>query len=199
MQQLDQALLDMDGVIADFLGGAARAHDRPWPYDDPKALGVWETADLWGITVAEFWAPLRGADYWADLEPTADGFDILEAVEDAFGDRVCLLTTPSKDPECPAGKLRWIAKHVPQYENRYLMGPSKEFCTGPNRLLIDDRDENVERFVAAGGTAFLLPRPWNKRHAEPALPALREFLNQYKPRPYEYRGQCHACCDACNP
>jgi hypothetical protein len=41
---------------------------------------------------------------------------------------------------------------------------AKKFLAGPDRLLIDDRDRNVEEFVAGGGHAILLPRLHNADH-----------------------------------
>jgi len=37
----------------------------------------------------------------------------------------------------------------------------KEKLAAPCRLLIDDRSENVKAFRDAGGSAILVPRPWN--------------------------------------
>ena len=49
--------LDMDGVIADFVGGICHAHNRPYPYDEPAALGVWDIEKLWSMSAAEFCSP----------------------------------------------------------------------------------------------------------------------------------------------
>lgn len=35
----------------------------------------------------------------------------------------------------------------------------------PNQILIDDRDKNVDHFIAAGGNAILFPQVWNSNHA----------------------------------
>jgi hypothetical protein len=59
------------------------------------------------------------------------------------------------------GKVAWLEKHLPSYSRRFLFGPKKEFCAGPDRLLVDDHDLNTEAFAASGGRTFLVPRQWN--------------------------------------
>ncbi len=41
-----KCLLDMDGVLADFVSGMCLAHKRPDPYHDPKNLGVWDLDEI---------------------------------------------------------------------------------------------------------------------------------------------------------
>ena len=59
----------------------------------------------------------------------------------------------------------------------------KHFCARPDALLIDDSDHNVEAFLAHGGQAILVPRPWNPLHCMPTLTflddAFKMFFNMY--------------------
>ena len=80
-------------------------------------------------------------------------------------ENVCLLTSPTIDPDCLAGKLEWIHEFTPKWLHRqYLVGPCKQFCAHPEALLIDDSDKNVNKFRDWGGQAVLVPRPWNTNH-----------------------------------
>lgn len=63
-----------------------------------------------------------------------------------------------------AGKLRWIEEWMPDYSRRYLFGAAKQFCAGPGSVLLDDHSKNTERFVEHGGTAILVPGPWNSNY-----------------------------------
>ena len=47
---------------------------------------------------------------------------------------------------------------------RYALTPQKHLLAGPNRILIDDNDRNIEAFRAAGGIGILFPQPWNANH-----------------------------------
>ncbi len=81
-------------------------------------------------------------------------------------------------PQEYARPLRaWLGK----YTRRTLLGDCKHACAHKGALLIDDSDEQVERFRQAGGWAILLPRAWNSRHAEAGDPvgALRRDLDRH--------------------
>jgi 5'(3')-deoxyribonucleotidase len=169
-------LLDMDGVLADFVGGICRAHDRSNPFDDPANRGRYEMTDIWGISATQFWKP-ADEEFWANLEPTPEASEVVRlAVETVGIDNVCILSSPRSDPHCIPGKIRWIKRHFPELDRRYLFGPRKEFCAGLGRTLIDDYDVNVTGFYNAGGRALLFPRPWNSLGATGMKPA--EFLER---------------------
>ncbi len=163
---LDCCLLDMDGVLVDFVGGACRHFGVASPYHDPKNLGQSRLYELLSLSKEELYAPL-GEEFWANLEPTAECFVIVDMVQRHFGrDRVCILTSPISTHGCYEGKMRWLRRHLPQFSRRFLVGPVKEFAAGPHRWLVDDSDSNIDAFVHPdwGGRAVQVPRPWNRLH-----------------------------------
>lgn len=164
---VEQCLLDMDGVIADFMGQLCKYHDRPSPYLDPANYGIWDTETLWGITVDEFWAPIKEDSwhFWKTIPKTLEADYIVREAEYAFGtENVAILTASSDDEGSVPGKRAWMRKNYPQFEKRMIFGSAKEFLAAPNRTLIDDRDKNVDAFRSAGGKAILVPRLWNRQH-----------------------------------
>ena len=170
-----KCLLDMDGVLVDFVAGAAKHHGF-----DPVVVDRWDFVEKVGLTTAQFWNPLN-ADFWAGLPWTPDGREILAAVEDAFGkENVCLLSSPCDTAGCMDGKLTWIREHLPGYRRRFLFGPAKEFAANGNRVLVDDSDGNAEAFRNAGGPVLLVPRPWNRLAGQDALEEVRRWLNFLK-------------------
>jgi len=170
-----KCLLDLDGVLVDFVGGSCKFYGFPDPYLDPTLKGIWDFVKAKGLK--DFWKPL-GADFWANLEPTQDMREILRIVESKFGQtNVCLLTSPCPDNlTCPEGKLRWIDKYMPSYNRQYLMGPRKEFCARSSHWLVDDSDANVDAFRKNGGSACLVPRIWNSLNSKQVIPHLLEIL-----------------------
>jgi hypothetical protein len=116
--------------------------------------------------IPKFWRQVPRLT-WAKT-PKSPQFDFLLDRSEALVGRenVFILTSPTKDPECLAGKLEWIHDVLPDWLHRqYLIGPRKYLCARPDTLLIDDSDEQVNSFRAEGGQALLVPRPWNTHFA----------------------------------
>jgi 5'(3')-deoxyribonucleotidase len=160
-----KAMLDMDGVLADFMKAICKAHNRPNPYvNNPSAYSEFNTEKVWGITPEEFWAPIQGEslDFWAGIDKTPEADRIVRLVCREFGmDNVAILTAPSRDVGSVPGKRAWMDKHYPRLAKNMIFTSAKGFLAGPKRILIDDRDRNVVEFKQAGGDAILFPRLWN--------------------------------------
>lgn len=151
---------DLDGVLADFVGGSIRAHGVA---DNPATTRWGDLENRLGP--AAFWGPL-GFDFWSGLDIHPDGFELLEHVERIVGmERIGILTSPCDTDGCTDGKRAWVLKHLPDYYRRLFIGKDKSIHAAPNKLLIDDHDLNVDWFLEAGGWGVLIPRPWNRRHA----------------------------------
>jgi 5'(3')-deoxyribonucleotidase len=166
--------LDMDGVMVNFLGGLHKALNAPYAYDPyPYEKGLWNMLDA--IRPFDFGGNAPSfeecdacctQEFWANLDWLHDGRDIFKLVTDTFnpGD-IFLLTTPMPNVGSASGKVEWIRKNLPDYKDRmFITTASKSTIAGPDTLLIDDRDKNVEDFREAGGHAILVARPWNKLH-----------------------------------
>jgi len=157
--------LDVDGVLVDFNKSATAiigAKNPPvkyyWQADYPNG---YEHVNN-GCSV----------DFWLNLEWMCDGKEILKLVESFFGDNVFLLTCPMSNPGSWTGKYLWVEKHLPQYKEKIIItSASKSVFTlnmgkvawpSVSVMLIDDKEENKDDFVSAGGDAILVPRPWNR-------------------------------------
>ena len=157
--------LDMDGVLVDFVGGINKIFGMPKEFPPPKADGLpqWNWFENYGLTAKQVNA-VCDINFWANLEWMHDGKQILNAVKSRFRD-IYLFTTPMPNPGSGTGKILWVDKHLPRYSKRTIITQApKSLLAGPDRLLIDDKDENVAEFVAAGGMGILTPRPWNGLH-----------------------------------
>lgn len=166
MSLIERVHLDLDGVLVDFVGGFQRAlglkPPDPWPaacYDSFAAHGLKETSELWNTFDTE--------DFWANLDWMPDGLNILRILESKFRkENIAICTSPTRNPGCAAGKVRWIQKHLPEYSRRFFIGTSKHLAGGEGGLLIDDSDHNVKKYRAYKGQAILVPRVWNSRWTE---------------------------------
>lgn len=174
-----KAFLDIDGVLNQYVSAACKLHDKPNPYEtEPDNwLGRWDFFAAWGGMPAwKFYHPQNLA-FWTNIPLADDAQQIVAEVEAKFGrDNVCLLTAPVLVDGCLEGKAAWVRSRFPQHSKRLLIGSCKEFCASPDACLIDDSDDNVNKFRAAGGNAILVPRPWNSLHGADTLTYLREAL-----------------------
>jgi hypothetical protein len=170
----------MDGVLVDFVTAALDLHGRSdvladWPVgerDIPKVLG---------LSAGEFWSPIHstGERYWADLAPYDWTFQLVDLVREFAP--FTILTSPSLDPGCPAGKVQWMNRHLTSGRRKrfrdFLIGPQKHLLARADTLLIDDTERHIDEFIDAGGQAILFPQPWNRNHAiDDALGFVREEL-----------------------
>jgi len=174
----------MDGVIADFVGAALRVHNATNLYSRGTSLGKFEIEELLGQTPQEFWGRLdRDPEFWYQLRPTRDASAIVEFAEDLVGrEHVAILTSPAQSEHCIPGKRKFIADHFPQFNRRIITCPSatKCFVAGPQRILIDDRESNVDAFRVMGGIGVLVPREWNRLHRKSPQFVLRSMEEQLR-------------------
>lgn len=179
---IDRILLDLDGVLVDFLGGACRLHDKTYvghPHDPETQVEqtAWEIEPIFQMTAPALWEPM-GREFWKNLEPLPWAREVVGLLSKKFGeDNICLLTSPIRTDGCIDGKMDWIREHLPQFRRRFLVGPAKQFCASPRHCLVDDRTTNIEGFKAVGGHGFLFPAPWNHRFREHPVQSLKKWLD----------------------
>lgn len=155
------AFVDMDGVVAGFYEGVCRLYGRsPWPCPPEYQKWSWFREPGWDKTWEDL-APHMDELFFASLDWTADGQEILRRIIAVFGNNVCFLTSPWRTVGSYEGKRAWIAREVPELKDHVLAGSAKQFCARPGAVLFDDSEEMVNKFTAAGGRGILIPCPQN--------------------------------------
>lgn len=168
---ISQICLDMDGVLCDFITPAAKLFGHElvdvlsrWQ------RGIYDICHALEISENELWSRIdrHGFRYWADLPPYPWHKELLKGCQQLA--ETIVLTSPSAKPASSAGKIAWLQRHYGGQFRDYLIGPRKHFCARPGAVLIDDSDENCQRFIAdktgrpTGGSAIVFPRHWNSQH-----------------------------------
>jgi phosphoglycolate phosphatase-like HAD superfamily hydrolase len=159
-------LLDMDGVTVDFKEGLFRAHGKRVDFTRPENKDRWDIWTMLGMDREECFQPLLRASFWAELPKTSDCDDLFAWGRLNFGeDHLAFCTDASNgDGAAVQGKTDWVAKHYPKYRKRIIFTAAKDILATPTNWLMDDRNENIDEFEAAGGHGILVPRPWNRMH-----------------------------------
>jgi predicted kinase len=137
-EQQYKVYCDMDGVIVDFEHGYDRLTGR-------KAPGVDSTYDK-----NDFWAAITkaGKDFWANLEWMEDGQQLWNYIKQY---NPTLLTAPSREESSRIGKQEWIDKNLPGTPVVFKQAKDKKDLAEPNAILIDDRKDNIQQWIDAGG------------------------------------------------
>lgn len=166
--------LDLDGVLADFIGGLGRYLKFRNGWEEPTRKGeliheIFEVAKtdvdnvLMRYATAEFWESLDLLPWahtlvsWLTLNGRYSLYFASSAGRpdrglDSYFSRAC------------AGKGSWVSTHFPELRDRLLIIQDKRVLAGPRTVLIDDRESVVTPFREAGGRAVLFPAPWNAEY-----------------------------------
>lgn len=160
--------LDLDGVCVDFIRGAIAAHD----YDPDEVLARWASEHrgeflpykVMGLEMDLFWNRLHelGESFWIELEPFP-WFDDLYCRLSEVG-HVVFCTASTRAPSCLSGKLHWLQARFGTEFQDFILTAHKDRLAHENAYLIDDFDENIERFCRRGGQGILFPQFWNSNH-----------------------------------
>lgn len=158
--------LDMDGVCVNFVEGFFRLLG----WEVAEALSRWRPGDHYfeslGLSQEFIHQQIAqaGAAFWENLDPYPG---TLEHIRRWLAGGALLLSAPTPDPGAVAGKIAWIHRHLPGYEDRYILTRHKEDLAQTDRLLVDDADHNVDSFRQSGGLTVQVPQRWNRLHALP--------------------------------
>lgn len=157
--------LDMDGVIADFVNGFCRwrnlsdlppHHQTTWPGVGDHAGLVPDQLDLvLRQASAAFWATLPVLPWAQELVAECLGYG-----------QVRILTAAVASEEAVTGKMRWLDKHFPHLTSRAIFCREKYLLARPSSVLIDDHDEQLDKFQEYGGEAIVFPQPWNSGRSQ---------------------------------
>ena len=201
-----KVLLDIDGCMNHFIIEAMEKFGYPVNYDEYEPACGWDMLKCmqkkYGVKVtpAEFWGSVK-REWWSESKTSDECFDIIARAEQLVGrENVCLLTAPTLDPECVAGKIEWIQSRMPKWlQRQFLIGPRKHFCAREDHLLVDDADHNCIEFRQHGGQTILVPRPWNTNHDlkhETRLYINARFDQLEQRQTISYTGVDHRLCEA---
>ena len=133
---------DMDGVLCDF--------DRR--FDQFAGIKPKEYESRFGTK--KFWEIIDkvGAQYWSKMPWMPDGKELWSYISKY---KPVLLSAPSKDPSSRYGKHLWVNENLPGTKLILAKREKKRNYSGKNRILIDDRPDNINEWVYEGGIGIL--------------------------------------------
>jgi 5'(3')-deoxyribonucleotidase len=159
--------LDMDGVLVDFEAGAAALWGlTAGELQAKRTPGTWALPEPLGITTTQFWNKLNeaGEIFWQGLLPMPWHLELMHYVEE-HSTQWYIVSAPSHSPTSYTGKVKWLKKYFGPRFDRFFLTPHKELLAANGRLLIDDNEDNIKKFVEHGGMGQIFPSMSNRLHS----------------------------------
>lgn len=167
---VNHIFIDMDGVVADFVSAAMAVHGHTYVPEDWPA-GFWNLEEVMKMTTEKFWKRIdeQFEHFWRLLAPYPWAENLIQEVAHS-GVPWSFLSSPSSAAASSAGKVQWLQNWRGRHFRDYILTPAsnKRLLAGPGRVLIDDSDRNCDQWASAGGSAILIPQPWNSLHGKSA-------------------------------
>lgn len=173
-------LLDLDDILVDWKGEAAKLYRR---MNGLEETGVCDnkTIDWYLAKNLSDLIEDQGAEWWATLPPTPWAEALENLMQELFTEHliqgVVLCTSPGAYTGAYEGKRRWMEEHG-YHPSWQIMTKHKWLCAQKNTVLVDDRHENIDAFIKAGGEYFWWPEKaqWEEDLAEDGADACCPIL-----------------------
>jgi hypothetical protein len=173
--------LDIDACIAALMDAVCKRFNLPIPSNQLLP----DTYLYDKVAKNEFWAKIHvnEYDFWVkEIQPYYWAKDLIKTVSNHTDDW-CFLSKPSRSGDCHKGKFDWLNKHFGLGHKLWLSGGNKEYAAGPNKILIDDKEENCQKWIERGGSAFRweeFSSDIDKQRIFDRLNQLNQFLESFK-------------------
>ena len=148
-------LLDIDGVLANFVQGCRQFHGKDIP--EPSDFNI---AKSFGMDSNSFWKPIKKSyQFWEALPLRPEGRHLISLINDMNLLKNTYLLSNPVGSRGLAGRHDWIKRHYPYFlnTNKFLLGPAKGLCNDGFNIIIDDYGKNCDKFV----NSILWPQNWN--------------------------------------
>lgn len=141
--------LDMDSVIVNWTGPVIDYLDLDHCSDSPNGLRDCVNADQ----SKEIDDIMESYLFWVSLKPFDWSNQLVDRVSE-IGD-LYFLTKGRPNSSCFGGKIDWIKKHFPNYQDKLIITSKDKFvCSRPNNFLIDDDERHKLPWEKRGGKFF---------------------------------------------
>lgn len=166
--------VDMDGVLADFFGKIAQAHEvEYWREIHRQDLGIDQIAQKPG--------------FFAHLPVMPHAAQLMMGVL-ALTDHYSILSSPlmSDVEQSSEDKNRWLKRHLGQHQPQAVIFDHEKYkyarqADGTPNVLIDDYDTNIKLWNASGGIGILHKDQDYKTTVKNLAHALAGLLDPEKP------------------
>ena len=155
--EVKKIYFDMDGVLADLEKGIRElCHMEPQSQNGKRSKKLDD----------QMWETIREVDHFYDrLDLLPGAKELFDTVYGKYGDRCEILTGIPREERgivtAKDDKINWTHRLLSErVKVRTVCRKHKiNFCTGPETILIDDREKTITEWQEKGGTAILHTTP----------------------------------------
>ncbi len=168
--------LDMDGVLADFVGGAVNAHGYLFMKNQlintrtgeevNWEAGNYNINEVLGMSIKDFWTPLNEDGFWLRLGHYPWAEKLIAYAQNLVGiDNVWIASSPSLSARCAKEKIMWMRQHFPCIPiQNIIITRNKWIYSEEDSVLVDDSDEVLGKWQEQDGRGILFPQWWNSAY-----------------------------------
>lgn len=166
-----RVLIDLDGVLRDFVGSLIRVYQRMYPHHHISPVNSRKLEDFFPIreNIYQFMQPGTVEEIMEEADPYPGSLEALHRWKSEF--EIVIVT--AQPEEIRPSTYLWIGKHgipVNEVHISYYKSEVEGFT------LLDDFADNLNEFENTGRLAVCLDRPWNKDWKGPRVKSVEEFF-----------------------
>jgi 5'(3')-deoxyribonucleotidase len=154
--------IDLDDVVLDFMGGVRHAISNEFGIDlAAEDIDKWDIKDVLDPIIGRsWWSWLRDREWlWANF-PTMPG--AIGGIEKLRSQGHYLEIVTSKPRWAEHNTWKWLGKWRPSVQRVTIVGATdRKVDFTDAQILIDDKPENIEDFLAENRQGILFKRPHN--------------------------------------
>ncbi len=166
-----RVLVDLDGVVRDFVTGLKTVYQRHFPGHTVQTITSRNLEAFFpiGEKIYRFMDETHADEILTSAPPYPGALEALTRWEQRFH----IVVVTAQPPRGRAPTYLWLGKHrVPTSEVH--VRADKEAV--PGFALLDDFDDNLERFARTGRLAVCLDQPWNQNWKGPRVHSVDAFF-----------------------
>ncbi len=175
-----RVLIDLDGVIRDFVGSLVRVYNREFPQHEVLPVTSRRLEKFFPVKekIYDFFEAGWIEEIMEEAEPYPDAVEALHRWKSEF--EIVIVTS---QPEASrASTFTWIGRHdIPTREVH--ISYYKSDIQGI--ALLDDFSNNLDEFRETGRLAVCLDQPWNRQWSGPRVKTVDQFFRYVQHRLYQ--------------
>lgn len=159
--RIEKIIIDMDGVLVDFIGGLTKKLKPLWIV--PGDTSQWDLSKYYSgdNVMANVNNILSKSEHWAKLKPIDKyAIDVLRKLNNKYSVTIASCLWMNSMEASYYGKMAWLHKHAGFLRDEQIIllrGDTKHELIGD--LIIEDRPTTLEKFA---GTGILFDATYNR-------------------------------------